>query len=239
LIVERAARLREFAAQKDQARRISDQLTGFRSRASQVQGEKADLAALLETYSLLCSREVRVPVPREQVRVALRQLEEVEAQYAAAPETLLAPRAYAPLADGLATLRRTLKAGMQEAWAGYVDSRVPLTDADLLDVLARVPAFRGVVQRIRTLVQEIREQRAVLPDSGNALTALDERVEGIESAWRALASDEVPREVVVFLREAGIAGARLDLLTDGVRRWLADRGIADSFRIRLVSERGV
>src|SRR5439155_24767943 len=107
----------------------------------------------------------------------------------------------------------------------------PATNRDVLDVLAT--AFARDVRLLRQQADRLDLTRRTLPGSAQSLREFDAEVADLQRAWGQLGGGEVPPPVVAFLKAAAApAGARLDLLTDEVRRWLADHGILAAFTIR-------
>lgn len=237
MITQKAAAVIELAAQKKQARAVADQFDGFNSRARQVQDEVARLEPLVATWRVLRAHGIPLQCPATRVQTALARVDEARSQYRADPVWVLG-NWYRPASDALQAVCRDTEAELRNAWRRYVAGRIPSVNADLLDVLQQVPAFRHPVEVIRQRLRELRDQQEQLPPSAAALEAVDRRVGEIGAAWRKLTSDEVPPAVVDFLRQAGVGGAPLSLLTDEVRDWLVSRRIDGSFRIRLGGERG-
>lgn len=238
MITQKAAAVIDLAAQKKQARAIADQFEGFTSRARQVEQEVARLEPLVATWRLLRAHGLAVQSPAARVRGALARVTEVRAQYEADPLSVVANDWYRPTTDALQAVCREVEAELRNAWRRYVSGRIPSVNFELLDVLEQVSAFRQPVSIVRRRLRELREQQEQLPAGEAALEAVDRRVSEIDAEWRKLTSDEVPPAVIEFLRQAGVGGAPLSLLTPEVRDWLVSRRIDTSFRIRLGGERG-
>ncbi|HEU0301502.1 MAG TPA: hypothetical protein VFR37_18730 [Longimicrobium sp.] len=237
MITQKAAAVIELAAQKKQARDVADRFEGFSSRARQVQDEVTRLEPLVATWRVLRAHGIPVQSPAARVQAALARVDEARSQYRADPLSVL-ENWYRPASDALQAVCRDVDAELRSAWRRYVAGRIPSVNADLLDVLQQVPTFRHPVEVIRQRLRELRDQQEQLPASAAALEAVDRRVSEIDAAWHKLTSDEVPSAVIEFLRQAGVGGAPLSLLTDEVRDWLVSRRIDTSFRIRLGGERG-
>jgi len=121
-----------------------------------------------------------------------------------------------------------------EAWNAYVGRRADFGADDVLSALGQVPQFRTSVAKIRQIRASVAALGLALPnDPKAAVSQLGALVAEHESAWSALAAEDMPTSVVAFIRAAANEGALVAAYTDEVRTWLESRKLLDAFRIKL------
>ena len=98
------------------------------------------------------------------------------------------------------------------------------------------PAFPREVRLIRDRSNRLALTRLTLPKTAEQVRDFDAEAAALQKAWEQLDGGDVPAAVLTFLRAAaGEQGARIELLTDEVRRWLEAKKIARSYSIRVSS----
>lgn len=125
------------------------------------------------------------------------------------------------------------KAAM-EGWKNYVAQCANFGSNDVLSALAEVPQFRSSVAKIRQFRADIATLGNSLPDDPmSALTQLNNLVASHDLVWSELAADDIPKNVVAFIRSAANEGALLSAYSEEVRDWLRSRNLLAAFRVRL------
>lgn len=120
------------------------------------------------------------------------------------------------------------------AWQSYVEKRADFGDDDVLNTLAKIPQFRLSISRISQIRIDVARFGAMLPDDPKgAISKLDALIDEHETAWKALAADDIPPSVVAFIRAAASSEALLSAFTQDVRTWLESRNLLNAFRIKL------
>ena len=121
---------------------------------------------------------------------------------------------------------------VQATWAQYMLRARPSVDTNQLAQAEQQKDFKQIAADLKNLVDNA-EQLAETPPANEEVFAK------IESAWKRIremiaALPDVADDPVVqeFLKEANsFGGASIDLLTDEVRAWLQENGIAGKYRI--------
>jgi hypothetical protein len=54
-----------------------------------------------------------------------------------------------------------------------------------------------------------------------------------DAAWSELSAEDIPADVINFIRAAGSEGAALTAYSDEVQTWLASRNLMGAFRIKI------
>jgi hypothetical protein len=127
-----------------------------------------------------------------------------------------------------------LKDATATAWSEFMAARGGFPADNVLNALEAIPAYAPQVQRIRQAAEAHRRlgerpPRAV--DLAAAMAQVQAAARIKDDALSALKSDDVPEEVLTFLRKTGQSGAALVDFTETVRTWLATRGLTGAFRI--------
>lgn len=130
--------------------------------------------------------------------------------------------------------KQRTETALKEAWSGWVHSRMPAIDPEVLNVLAGVNALSKTVAGIQTLLSLIGRYAVVLPQSEDDVTQVLAMCAQANQAWHELAGDGIAPEILTFLRAAGSAlGAPYDLLTPSILEWLDAHKLRRVLRIRV------
>jgi hypothetical protein len=105
-----------------------------------------------------------------------------------------------------------------------------------LDVLRGLQGFETDVRTIESCLTAIDAALTTLPRSTQDIAALEKKIAEIDRTWRNLEGDNVPVDVLAFLRDAGTRGAMIDQLTENVREWLRAHQLWDRVRVQLTRE---
>lgn len=221
-------RVREYRQLRDHV----DQVKRFQRAGELISGHVNRLRPLLRVFATLRAAGILDAVPGDAARAVAQKAADLLQAFRDRPTAVLDERPFTPTAlnEPITTLATALEAQLRRAWGDYVSARVPPANADVLEVLA--PTFRSEVARIRHLSSQLDALRLVLPETQAVIDDLGGKVTELQQAWQTLDGGQVPPSVLAFLKAASSTGAALALLTDEVRRWLADHGIDRSFTIR-------
>lgn len=135
------------------------------------------------------------------------------------------------LQSKVVAVRNDLEAHLKLAWTEYKRQRMPNTNSELLELLAKIETFKPTVQTIQKLLNYL--NAIVFPKDIQDFEQIDQRIDNLSIAWNSLRSSEVPEAVLTFLRAAATHGATIDLLTSEVQSWLHEHGISRFFYIHL------
>jgi len=236
MLLEDAATLRAELAQHLALKEAGQQATVFRTRASQLTPLAEALSRARRDWAAL--RQAGLPVKSPDPKPGLRShAEDLLARFrvdrsvlAAADETFRFQ--FAPAVRKAA---EELDAEASEAWSAYMAARGGFPGEEVLTALAAIPSYATQVQRIRDAANDFRrlaERPPADADVAGVLAQVETAGRKKDDALAALKGDDLPAEVLTFLRKTGQGGAALSDLTDVVRTWLDARGLAGAFRIR-------
>ncbi|MEH1934462.1 MAG: hypothetical protein V7L14_12230 [Nostoc sp.] len=129
-------------------------------------------------------------------------------------------------------LKNTLEQQLSKSWQRYRDQKMPSTNNEILNLLAKVEAFKQTVLQIQDIEKDLKNIR--YPKKNAEFVICELKIEQLKHSWKSLKSDEFPEAVSHFLQAASDQGSPLNLLTPEVQDWINQNGISDSFKIRLI-----
>jgi len=128
----------------------------------------------------------------------------------------------------------------REAWAAHMATRADFPRDDVLNALDAIPGYRASVQRIRAAAatfQKLRNRTPVATELSTAIAQAEAARQDKDDGLAAMQGDDLPAEVLSFLRKTGQGGASLADLSAQVQSWLEARKLSNAFRIVPMSQR--
>jgi len=133
-----------------------------------------------------------------------------------------------------------IKTQILQAWyeyQGQVRDRIKF-DPNALMAFNEIEKFQSSVSDIMGLVKTVNSLLENPPETETKIselkTALDALVVRITSFF---SSDQIPPEVVEFVRAAASDGAEIDKLSVEVQEWIKENGLGSNFSIKLTGRR--
>ena len=233
-LLERSEKLAAVVVEINALAAIADRAEAIRSRATQFESALDELR--LSAGSARHLRDRGVAVECELKAAGVRHfLSQLLGEVNADPAAILAakdihPKMLAPLAK----IASILQEAADQAWRRHVRQQLPEVRGDLLDALTRVPALRSKVERFRVLRERALAGSERTPTTDAEFNAVELLVKHCNQAWRELDSEGIPKEVLIFLREAATPrGASLSKLTPTIVSWLEANNLAEAFGVRI------
>ena len=224
--------------EKRKLRENVDQTTAFQSRKQEFDDQVRRLRSLVNTLMALHSKKIihLNELPEEvkrSVKVFQQQIQEIQTNFTRNPSWLIDPRGYQykPLQKCFESLIENLKFLIQTEWNEYAKVNAPKINHELLSVLGKIPKLDSDIRKIRTQDAKITRLKNQTTITIEEIEEFETLVKSVNGTWHNLTSDEIPEEVIQFLRAITTDGSPLDLLTETVRAWLIKSGITESFRI--------
>jgi hypothetical protein len=235
MLLEEAAQLCAALAQHQALKAAGQQEKVFRSRASQLTPLAEELSRAQRDWTAL--DEAGLPVGRPTAKPGLRARAEEILERFRTDRSVLAAADDTFRFEFTPAVRKAaeeLDAQGSLAWAEYMAARGDFPGEEVLAALAAIPSYATQVQRIREAANDFRrlaERPPAAADVASALAQVEVALRKKDDALAAMKGDDLPPEVLTFLRKTGQGGAALSDLTDVVRTWLNARGLAAAFRI--------
>jgi hypothetical protein len=230
-LIERSLAFAAEAKDLDALKKSANMVAAVGTRAQMLETALANLRLAGGQRALLQQRGIKVDADVSSAEGFVHHLTVLKAATMDNPSAVTegAPKTLNPLRAFTTTLSEASAA----AWGRYVSAELPRVGADILPVLAQVPALKIRVESFRTLQSAALGKANNLPTGGSDFEAFDKAAAACQAAWDALDADSIPVGVTRFIRSAtSEAGAPIDSLTDEVSDWLKAHKLAASFTIR-------
>lgn len=209
-----------------------EELKNFKTRQIDIEQIEKDLNSLVESLQTFKDKGIYGFTLMQEVDDFLSQVIDIEKQFKTDHKSLLEPKRIKTLEVKSKTLRAAITRQLSQMWIAYRNSHVPTIDKKFLSALEMIPNFSKTVVQVEKLSSQI--EAIDYPKNHDQFEKSEDIIAQLITAWSSLNSDEVPTEVLRFLKEATTTnGAPMNLLTPTVQQWLDAKGIGSSFRIRL------
>lgn len=250
-LVDRTAALRDRLTSLSKLRELATQAQQFQTRATELERATSALATWVIVLERFRTHGVPLPADLPETASVHKLASQMSSAFANDPQSIIPanPMLKKAFWEPLDGLPRQLAQALGTAWISYVESLAPAPQAELLDVLGALPAFRAQVGRIRGLyraLDELKRPEALLKaaqsgaDSAAQLDVLlawsESLPKEITTALSELTGEGIPADILSFIRLATApTGAPFAQLTSSVRDWLEQHGLVESLRVRLGS----
>ena len=239
MLLERAAQLAARAEQFRRASELAQEAQAFATRANQLESPVSELVQLRKLAAECAENGIVIPFDQTQGLGIAKRARDLLDAFNSNPKSLTEGddsfrHQFLP---GIRSVSQQLKAALEAGWQQRVDQKLEALPQDVLAALETVVSYRAQIQTIRRCDEIARQSRSMLPDGGKVasrLTVLTQTIKEKNQAWQSLKGSELPDEVIDFLKQAGTHGFSLADLTHSITKWLAERGLLGSFRIRSV-----
>ncbi len=234
MLLEKSQELIELSQKKQALRKNLDNLQIIQTRQKQITDALASIQPLVEALKAFRQRGINNIDLTHKAESILSFVINAEENLQKNPDWILENKNFKGsfLNSNINSLKTTLEQQLSEVWKSYRDQQMPSTNNEILNLLAKVEAFKQTVLQIQIIDKKIKN--VIYPKNNADFTICEREIEQLKHAWDSLSSDEVPEAVLHFLRAAANQGAPLNLLTSEVQDWINQHGIADSLKIRLI-----
>jgi hypothetical protein len=237
MLLDRAANLATRISEYQKLKGLADEGESFQTRADQFGGVSQKISLARQALAKLSAVGVAVHfVPNDGMNYAAKA-RELRTAIQADPAALNNSPPFDlknAFTDRLAGIVAAADKAMAEAWKSYVARCSDFGSSDVLSALAVFPEFRVTIATIRKCRADIEALADLLPKDPQAtVTRLNALVATRDAAWAELSAEEIPQEVITFIRAAASEGAALTAYSEEVRGWLESRKLLNVFRIKL------
>ena len=232
MILEKINTLEDLLKERREAQNNVNKITAYSTRLEELQTIVAETEPLVKTCTVLRRNGIGDFVGIEMINDAVTYLSELKVKYYENPDHIIQAGATQQLKQSFSYYREILRNNLESSWKQYVETKNPVINEELLNVLSRINAFKSTVEKVRKLNSKIEEMKSTLPENQSDIDNFLSIIHSLNETWQKLGSDNVPGEVLEFLKAAvSPRGADLNLLTDEVRVWLKMNDVIHSFRI--------
>lgn len=236
MLLEKSKQLIELSEKKIYIQENNRQKEGFETRRNELKDMMNQIIPLINLFKLFQSRQLinktLVYEITNQVDQLLSDINLVKDNFNQDHQWILDNQKFKAkdLKRKLNSLINKINQILQILWENYKINKLPSTNEEILRLLGGINAFKSTVERVNYLRRQIPQE---LPTNEAEFQKIEETINNLKQTWESLSSENVPENVIYFLRAAASQGASLKLLTPDVQNWLDKHQITNSLRIRL------
>jgi hypothetical protein len=234
MLLEKSQKLIELSQQKIKTKQYLDNKEGFKARNQQITQLLEQVNELVESLRLFRQHGLIAIDSDPNIKNVLQTLESVISNYQQNPEWILDNKNFdkTKLQSNINKITHKLKQQLLQSWQNYLRRKLSTPNQELLNVLDKIEDFKPNIAQIRRLELQINSEK--LPKYQEQLNHINNLIEQLNKTWDTLNADNVPEEVLSFLKAAGNdRGAPLNLLTPTVRTWINEHQLSHTLRIRI------
>lgn len=236
MLLEKSKQLIELSDKKINIQENNRQREGFETRRNELKDMMNQIIPLINLFKLFQSRQlVDASLVNEiinQVDQLLSDINFVKDNFNQDSQWILDNQKFKAkdFKRNINSLMNKINQRLQILWESYKINKLPSTNEEILRLLGGINAFKSTVERVNYLRRQIPQE---LPTNEAEFQKIEETINNLKQTWESLSSENVPENVIRFLRAAASQGASLKLLTPDVQSWLDEHQITNSLRIRL------
>lgn len=149
------------------------------------------------------------------------------------PEAPVGRSVVAPVVGAASQAAQAAETSARAVWREIVAAMGTAARPEVLEVLERIPRYRGAVARLRSLELRIRGLAGARWVSGTDLEAFLALQRATREEWEQLGgTDALPGDVLDFLGACARGGAALEAMTPAIAEWIGKQDLASAFRIQ-------
>ena len=237
MISKRAEALADLGARLQAANTLAQDRELYERRLAELQKIREGTEQLLQTWHALQQAGVLKGLDRPtNVDEELRAVVELLKAFREDPRAVNAP-VYTSTTERMNTLLGVVRQQFRDKWRAYCDDLSPAIQPEVLEVLGRLSSLQEMVGRLQRQRGVVDRGRQTLPRTLRDVTEVLGAAKIVKMEWSRLAGDDLPPEVLTFLRSVMTQGAALGALTPPVLAWLSDRQLLHLFRITVQGQR--
>ena len=205
----------------------------FETRRDQLKEPVEHLLILLDIFEVLMNHSLQVDLDSEELKNLKGQLINIHNSYKENPENLIAENKAASYKfwTPLKKLPERISEKLSEEWKAYIKKKRSVVNEDILDVFYKMPGFKKQVQTIRKIFEEMDRLCASLPNNEAVFGRIEKLSNNLVKSWKDLKGDEIPNDVLEFIKQATSEGVALTNLTPNISKWLTKQDLKGIFQI--------
>lgn len=233
MLMTKIEKLRQLAGDKANAQMAAKAAGEYRGRQKSINDMVAALRPSVEGLRVYRKRGLPAYEPAEKTASLRTKVREARKAFKDDKAWIIDLKGfdYTNVRNSVAGERDRIDAHLKTVWADYLKARKIRTNYQILNLLAKIAAFKDAVAVIKALDARLQADKPPMTDAEFARA--DEDLKDMETAWKSLRSDEFPQAILDFLAALGPQGAPFSALTPEVLVWLKQEDLLDSFRVHV------
>lgn len=232
MLLGKSTQLIELSQEKVQLDKYTKNKEGWKTRHQQITQFVRQITEIVEPLLLFRNQGLIASDFDHITEPLLKLVQSSLTAYKNEPEWIVQNFEHSKFQSSINKLTSSLNKELLQAWKNYLNRSLPGINSDLLNVLYNIKDFQSTVDQIRQLERQINLEK--YPKYSQEFEYIKNLIQQLNNTWNNLNADNIPDEVLIFLKAAGRnTGASLDLLTPTVKTWLEDHNLSSTLRIRL------
>ncbi|MEA5511953.1 hypothetical protein VB715_19455 [Crocosphaera sp. UHCC 0190] len=234
MLLEKSKQLIELSQRKIELQKYANNQQGFKSRQEQITEYYQQVIKVLEPLRLFRSKGLISVDFAPLVENLLNLVQLTVKHYQENPEWIIDNQNFnrSKFQSSINKLTSTIETQLLEIWKNYLKRKLPSTNSEFLNILDQIDQFKPTIQRIRQL--EIQISSEEFPKYQERFDHIENLIQQLNDTWNTLNAENVPDEVLKFLKAAGSnTGASFNLLTPTVEAWIKEHRLSHTLRIHL------
>lgn len=233
MIQTRAKSLIQLIDKKRTLRKEKDNIQVYKTRKDQLEIEVVKVMSLFQKVALMWKHNICENRFEEDIRSLCGLVIALQKDSKEKPDWIKKQGVLTPLSSKVEAISTRIEVELKLEWREYVEQGLPSINQELLNILERIPSFKNKVRSIKNLSKEIMQYKEKMATDESELLAVLKKKEQFLIEWNSLGADDVPEDVLAFIRLSATQGADLNLLTPDILYWLQKNKIRSFFKIRL------
>lgn len=168
---------------------------------------------------------------RKAVMGQLAEVRRISAAFKVDPASIDSKEIISTFWEPLRATPKKVEKEILQTWKGYVENRIPVIQAKILNILEKVPGFQQQVRKVNKKLVDMRSLGDKLPREED-FAAVDELALEITKAWQELEGDALPKPVLEFLHKAHSVGVDLASIDREVFDWLKENNLKGNYMVK-------
>ena len=230
-MIERVQGVTKGIRARKEASLDAAQQQGFVTRRDELRALRALLGKSCGRVTILRSRGVVRGLPPLDLDGLLNEVRSLHANFLQERGSIkeaAVGRQLGRVRDALSVIDKWLL----DAWKEFATNNLPSVNESTLSLLNKVPGVEPKVSALHKAIDRAKIRVERLPESGEDIEAFNSSVAQVQQLWSSFGTDQIPADVLTFLRMATNSGAPLDTLTVSVRAWLEEHSLVEGFSVR-------
>lgn len=233
LIQTRAKSLVQLIDKKRTLRTEKDNVEAYKTRKYQLHAEVVKVVTLFKKVALMWEYKICENRFEDDIQSLSGLITNLQKDFKEKPDWINKQGALTPLSSKVEFITTRIEDELKIKWREYIEKGLPSINRELLNILEQIPSFRNKVLSIKKLNAEMIQYKEKLAANEMELLLVVKKKQQFLNEWNSLGAEDVPENVLAFLRVSATQGAALNLLTPDILTWLQRNKIQSFFKIRL------
>jgi hypothetical protein len=214
---------------------ISNESSAFNKRNVKLKSISSDLEILTTSVCLFSSQGFKIDT-ESIFSFPNSAFNKLKIKWENDKSSILKPNDFFSKVD-FKSIDNEVKINLQNQWEGHVDNVRPSIHMGQLKVLKKIPDLSILVFELQEKLKMLNELKGHLPEEEASFKLVISLVSEMKELWEQLSSNNIPDEVVIFLKKAGNDdGINLSEITQEIMEWLNKNNLTHLCQVKFKSD---